>query len=245
MPANDREVYQHFHVHGGASPEVIALAYAGYAKAKYDWVAHIEARRGTPPLPEEVDRWITDLPDSRLEDLRQDAIDFFDLAARAYMAAEIESAVETARDAAVIREVRASNQALVAQMRKATAFGSTFLSNLFVGIVASFAFSFLIIAASLIFTRDPSPFALYRSLQPNRPPKSSSRTLPLPGNESGLTAADRGYDWARRCGKTFPPPYTIILPRTSSSPSASALPASTTLPRSMTRMPWASSHAKA
>jgi hypothetical protein len=178
MPTNDREVYQHFHARGDDSPEVIALAYAGYAKAKYDWFDHFEARGGAPPAPDEVDRWIADLPDSRLADLRRDAIDLFDLAARAYMAAEIEKAVAAARDDAIIREVRASNDAVAARVQKTTAFGSTFLANLFIGIVASFVFSLLVIIASLIFAHDPSPFALYRSLQPGPPLTTSSQTPP-------------------------------------------------------------------
>lgn len=181
MPASDRDVYRHFHAYGDDPPEVTALAYAGYAKAKYDWFAHVEARAGRPPTPEEVDRWIADLPDSRLEGLRQVAIDLFDRAARAYMAAEIERAVAAARDDAVIREIRASNAAVMARVQRTTAFGSTFLANLFIGIVASFAFSLLIIFASLIFTRDPSPFALYRSLQPEPAHPTPSQTPPHPG----------------------------------------------------------------
>lgn len=165
MPADDREVYEHFNSRPDDPAEVIALAYAGYAKAKYDWVAHVEARHNRSPSSEEVDRWIADLPDSRLEDLRQDAIDFFDLAARAYMAGEMERAVKEARDEAIVREVRGSNQQVQARVEQATGFGSTFWPNLFVGVVASFAFSLLVILASLIFTRDPSPFAILRGLQ--------------------------------------------------------------------------------
>jgi hypothetical protein len=181
MPASDRDVYQHFHARKDGR-EVNALAYAGYAKAKYEWFAHVEARTGRQPSPEEVDRWIADLPDSRLEQLRQEATDLLDLAARAYMAADIEKAVAAARDDAIIREVRASNEALSARLQTATAFGTTFFANLFIGVVASFAFSLLVIAASLIFARDPSPFALYRSLQPaatqsptQTPPKASTK----------------------------------------------------------------------
>lgn len=176
MPANDREVYDRFNARPDDPPEVIALAYAGYAKAKYDWVAHIEAREGRPPSPEAVDRWIADLPDSRLEDLRQDAIDFFDLAARAYMAADLERAVEQARDDVLVREVRASNQQVQARVEKATGFGRTFWPNLFIGVVASFAFSLLVILATLIFTRDPSPFALFRGAQ--EPPAQTGAAPP-------------------------------------------------------------------
>ena len=172
MPTNDREVHQHFYSRVDDPPEVAALAYAGYAKAKYDWVAHFEARESHPPTSAEVDRWIADLPASRLDDLRQDAIDFFDLAARAYMASDIERAAEAARDEAIVMEVRTAAAAITVsgervqdRVERATSFRSTFWPNVFIGIVASFAFSFLVIAASIVFTRDPSPFALFRSIQ--------------------------------------------------------------------------------
>ncbi len=178
MPASDRDVYRHFYARSDDPPEIVALAYAGYASEKYEWFAHVEARTGRAPSPEEVDRWIADLPDSRLESHRQDAIDLFDLACKAYMAADIDKAVAAARDDAIVREVRASNEALAARLQTATSFGSTFIANLFIGVIASFAFSLLVIVASLIFARDPSPFALYRSLQPaatqSRPPIPSA-----------------------------------------------------------------------
>lgn len=168
MPANDRDVYTHFGARTDDPPEVVALAYAGYAKAKYDWVAHMEAQTRKLPSAQEVDRWIAELPDSRLDELREAAIDFFDLAARAYMAPDIESAVAAARDGAIIHEMQAS----VSIVQAATSFRSTFFPNLLIGIVASFAFSLIIFGASLIFIHDPSPFALYRSMQPGALPAS-------------------------------------------------------------------------
>ena len=55
MPVNDREVYAYFSSRSDSSPEVVALAYAGFAKAKYDWVAHIEKRGGAAMLCIEMD----------------------------------------------------------------------------------------------------------------------------------------------------------------------------------------------
>ena len=169
MPADDREVWRHFNLRSADTREVTELAYAKFTRSQYEWMAHVETRDGSAPSQSDVIRWIADLPDSYLETIRLYAIDSFDLAARSYMAAEIERAVESARDDAIVREIRASNEAIVAQVTRATAFGSTFLPNLFIGVVASVAFSVLVIGASLIFARDPSPFALYRGLQPSPP----------------------------------------------------------------------------
>jgi hypothetical protein len=169
MPANDRDVYAYFSTRPDTSPEVVALAYAGFAKAKYDWIAHIEAMGGVAPSAAEVDRWIVELPTSRLEGFLEDAIDHFDLAARAYMAEDLADVAEAARDNAVVREVTASNAALLAQVQKVTSFKSTLWPNLFLGVGASFVFSLVIILAGMIFNRDPSPFAWFHSA-PAAPP---------------------------------------------------------------------------
>jgi hypothetical protein len=112
VPVNDREVYAYFSARSDNTPEVVALAYAGFAKAKYDWVAHIEQLYARPPTAEEIDRWIAELPASCLEGILADAIDMFDLSACAYMEAELEAAIERARDDAVVREVTANNGTL-------------------------------------------------------------------------------------------------------------------------------------
>jgi len=166
MPANDRDVYAYFSSRSGNSPEVVALAYAGFAKSKYDWVAHLEERNGMPPSSAEIDRWIAELPDSRLQGILEDAVDLFDLAARAYMAEALDAADAKARDDAIVREVTANNAAVLALVEKVTGFKSTLWPNLFIGVGASFVFSLVIILAGLIFNRDPSPFGWFREAQP-------------------------------------------------------------------------------
>ena len=166
MPVNDREVYGYFSSRSDSSKEVVALAYAGFAKAKYDWVAHIEKRGGTAPNSAEIDRWIEELPNSRLEGILEDAVDLFDLAARAYMAEALDAADAKARDDMIVREVTASNATVLALVEKATSFKSTLWPNLFIGVGASFVFSLVIILAGLIFNRDPSPFGWFREEQP-------------------------------------------------------------------------------
>lgn len=161
MPINDREVYLHFHGHADDPPEVSALAYAGFAKSKYDWVEHFEARERRAPTAEEMDHWIADLPMSRLEDLRQDAIDFFDLAARAYMEADLMQAAEAAKDQVILKEI--VNIGL--RIHHMTSFWRNPAPNTAVGVFASLIFSMLIMMAAAIYTRDPSPFALFRSVQ--------------------------------------------------------------------------------
>jgi hypothetical protein len=166
VAANDREVHEYFYSRPDTPPEVAALAYAGYAEAKYDWAAHFEGREGRSPTAQEVDRWIADLPNSRLDGLRDAAVSLFDLAARAYLAADMDEVARAARDEAIVRQV----SAIEGRVRKATSFWRTLLPNLVVGVFASLIFSVLIIVAAMIFAKDPSPFALLRSLQP--PPAS-------------------------------------------------------------------------
>ncbi len=158
MPSNDREVFRHFRDDPELSPELASLAYAAYASQRYDWVELFETRKGRPPNSDEVDEWIASLPLSRLEDIKRSAADTFDLAATAYMADRTEEAMAQAVRESVLGEVRE----LAAQIKAATSFRSTWLPNLFVGVIASFAFALIVLVGAAIYQRDPSLFALFK-----------------------------------------------------------------------------------
>ncbi len=154
MPISDREVFERFLSDPDRSREEALLAYASYAAEKYDWIAHVEARDNRTPDDAEVARWISDLSDARLRGLQEQAVAAFDIAARAYMEPVIEREAKEAVNASILGAVQ-----------RATSFRATFWPNLFVGIVASFAFSVLVLIAAWVADRDLSPIGLWKHLQ--------------------------------------------------------------------------------
>jgi hypothetical protein len=164
MPKTDQEVFEHFRSFGSDPGEEIIclLAYASYAQAKYEWVNHSKIRHGRDPTEHEVATWIADLPNPRLADILNSAIDTFNNAAERYLKTRTEEERAKAVDSSILGRVDIMAQ----RVERATSFRATFLPNLFTGVVASFAFALLIILASLIFNKDPSPFAFFKNPAP-------------------------------------------------------------------------------
>jgi hypothetical protein len=160
MPASDREVFDHFLNDPDTSREVALLAYASFAQDKYAWVEHRETRDGQPPTPQDIDGWIADLPEQRFRAIRDAAVEAFDVAARTYMAPEIEKAGRDALDAAILRRVE-----------RATSFWRGFPGNLLVGTVASLVFAALVILFGIVFERDPSPTAIFKHFEEHSQPR--------------------------------------------------------------------------
>ncbi len=162
MPVDsDRDVFRRF-TEGGSSRAVALLAFASYAEAKYDWEAHHETRHGKPPTAIEVERWIRDQSDARLDEIQKGAVAWFAEAANAYMTDQIEAE----RQQAVAQSILSEVNAIRTRVEDVTSFRATFWLNLFVGVVASFVFAFIIIGASLIFNKDPSPFSFFKKPEP-------------------------------------------------------------------------------
>lgn len=151
MPATDRDVFLRFFENPDVSREVALIAYASFAAEKYEWIAHVEEREGEAPSLNQINSWIADLPDSRLAGFQDTALTAFEIAAAAYM----QPIMDTAKKEAVDRSI-------LDQVKRVTSFWATFWPNLFTGVVASFAFTILIIICAWIFKRDPSPFALLK-----------------------------------------------------------------------------------
>ena len=160
MAESEREVFAYFRRDSSSSAEVDALAYASFAFDKYEWAAKFEANTGQPPSQADVERWIRELPDSRLDEIQQIALDFFRQTVSTY--------VELARDAA-LRE--GAQDAVVLRVRQATSFWRNLPGNLAVGVASSFAFALLLILSALVFTHDPSPIALYNKYAAPPAPK--------------------------------------------------------------------------
>lgn len=153
MAQTDREAYEYFKNDLNAPREAASLAYAAFAFDKYEWVKKFTEKTGFEPTYEEVDRWISELPNSRFEELKRNALTVFKAAVDTYSESAISAAYEAGK-----------RDALVNQMRSATSFWRNLPGNMAVGIASSFAFGLLLILASLLFNKDPSPVALYQKL---------------------------------------------------------------------------------
>lgn len=162
MPGSDREVFAYFAADPETPREVALLAYASYAAAKYEWLAHHEQRHGRPPTQAEADEWTANLPESRLAEIRDTAVAFFADAATAYMQPQVEAAKSQAVDASILAEVRRLNADLAAQVERATSLRRTWLPNILAGVVASFVFALVVLAGAAIYRGDPSIFALFK-----------------------------------------------------------------------------------
>ncbi|MBI0436035.1 hypothetical protein [Roseomonas sp. KE0001] len=176
MPSNDREVFEHFLKHSGASPEVAHLAYAAYASARYDWVTLFEERNERLPTPAEVDEWIANQPMSRFEEFRAGAEDTFDLAATAYMQDEIEKARDEGVRSALLAEVQRLNLELTATVTAATSTKTAFRVGIFSGLAATVIFTLLVLFGAWVFDKDPSPIAVTKGIigQPSPPASAPS-----------------------------------------------------------------------
>lgn len=170
MPVNDREVFEHFLNDPDTTLEIAHLAYAAYASSKYDWARHFEERKGQPPTAEEMDEWIASQPPSRLDEIRDAAETTFELAAQAYAAKRIEEEKERAVRDSILGQV----EAMARRVETATSFKATWLPNLFIGVVASFVFAFLVLGAAVIYRDDPSLFTIFKG-SPAAPAQPGTR----------------------------------------------------------------------
>lgn len=167
MPIADKRVFDYFSANEETAQEVDYLAFASYAFAKFEWYERFLSQHGTEPDQAELDKWADELPDSRLDEIHSNATRVFRSAARIYMAERIKEAEAKAISGSVLSEVQRSNKEVERYVRAATSFSKNLLPNIGLGILTSFIFSVFIILASLIFTSDPSPIALYKRVIPN------------------------------------------------------------------------------
>jgi hypothetical protein len=182
VPNSDFEVFEYFSSSNDTTRERDFLAFGSYSFDKFAWMKHFEDISGRPPTDAEVTVWIQQLPPSRLDEIRVWAEQFFDTAARAYMRDEIDQLLLDSEKAATVAAVKSSNEAVEArvtdaaealrtafsatskELKESVSFKNTWLPNVFIGLISSFLFALLIIGASLIFARDPSPIALAKKV---------------------------------------------------------------------------------
>lgn len=175
MPDNEKEVWAYFSDEGEENQQVNFLAFSSFSFDKFEWMDKFSKKNGRQPTATEIDSWISELPDSRLDEMREWAQNFFEAAARAFLEDEHREAVQNASNSAVVATVRDNNQLLRAavmssneelgrRVERALSFTNTFAPNIFIGIISSFLFAIIIVLAALIFAKDPSPIALVKSL---------------------------------------------------------------------------------
>ena len=139
MPANDRDIWEHFLRNQDTPAEVDFLAYSIYVHEKYDWVKKYERKFGKPPSQAEIDKWIEDITPRRLETMDRNAVALFDNAARRYLADEIEAQQKQAVDQSILREVRSATS-LTKQI--ALAVITAVLTPLILGALVAAAYSY-------------------------------------------------------------------------------------------------------
>lgn len=162
MPANDREVFEYLRADQDTPIEIDLLAYAIFAHEKQQWLELFEKQKGRRPTQEEVDDWIAQITDWRFGQMREEAIQFFDTAARTYLADEMEAARKDVFQDTVIREVKAAGgfwRQLAMQVITAI------LAPLLIG---------LVIAAALLYDRGgPTISGIADRIQPQKTPAST------------------------------------------------------------------------
>jgi hypothetical protein len=108
MPGNDREVFEYLKADQQTAVEIDFLTFAIFAHERQQWCELFETNNGRPPTQPEIDQWISQITDWRFGQMREEAIRFFDIAARAYLSDEVEAAKDEVLQNTIIREVKAA-----------------------------------------------------------------------------------------------------------------------------------------
>jgi hypothetical protein len=165
MPESDQEVFDHFQTGYGDTEQVALMAYARYAKVKYDWVNHELSRLQRRPTPEEEKQWIAGQPNSRFDEIRDGAVSQFQASAEEFIRPRIEAERARALETAIISRVDAA----AGRVERATSFRHRFFPDLFLAMLASFLLAVLLVIAALAIRGDPI-IALLREVLAQPPP---------------------------------------------------------------------------
>lgn len=108
MPANDREVFEYLKADQETAVEIDFLTFAIFAHERQQWCELFEKQNGHQPSQAEIDQWISQITNWRFEQMREEAVRFFDIAARIYLEDEMEEAKTAVFQDTIIREVKAA-----------------------------------------------------------------------------------------------------------------------------------------
>jgi phosphoglycolate phosphatase-like HAD superfamily hydrolase len=139
MPASDLEVFDYFSSDAETPGEVDFLAYAIFAFRKKHWVAHFKELNSRPPNQGEIDGWISQQSDFEFQRMRNEAVEFFDEAAKTYLAEYVEAEKKQAVDHSILEAVKHHTSAwrhagialLMAVVAPAILGGVLFLASIF------------------------------------------------------------------------------------------------------------------
>jgi hypothetical protein len=149
MPANDQEVFERFISDEDADTPINFIAYAIFAHHKREW-ANLYASRnnGQSPSQQDIDNWISNITDFHLNDMKEEAVRFFDTASRKYLSDEIEAAKQ-----------QAVNQSILAEVKQFTSPWRHIGIALLMAVVAPFLLGGIVYFYGLYHGSIPNPFA--------------------------------------------------------------------------------------
>jgi hypothetical protein len=164
MPANDREVFQYLGSDPETPGEIDQLTYAIFANERQHWCELFQKQNDREPTQQEIDHWVSEITDWRFGQMRGEAIQFFDAAAREYLAEEMEALKKEIFNDTVVKEVKA-----------ASGFWRQLAMQLITAIAAPVLIG-LIIAAALLYDRsNPTISTISDRIQP---PKATGPSPP-------------------------------------------------------------------
>jgi hypothetical protein len=139
MPNNDLEVFNYLSSNQESRREIDFLAYAIFAFRKQRWVVHFEQQHNRPPNQGEIDGWISQQTDFEFERMRGEAADYFDNAAKEYLAEYVEAEKKKAVNHSILSAVEKHTSAwrhvgialLMAVVAPAILGGVLFLASIF------------------------------------------------------------------------------------------------------------------
>lgn len=106
MPGSDLEVFDYLLSDASTPEEIDFLTYALFAFSKKQWVEHFAKQNGRPPDQGEIDGWIAQKSDYDFTRMRREAADFFDEAAKEYLASHIETEKINAVSSSILGEIK-------------------------------------------------------------------------------------------------------------------------------------------
>lgn len=132
MPKSDLEVFEYLSSDPQTSLHVDYLTYAIFTHDKHSWIAHFEAQHGRLPTQEEIDTWISNITEQQFGRMMDAAVEFFDNAARAYLADELATEQEKTFQGTLVKTV---TQGLSFKRQLGLSLLSSILSPIILGLI--------------------------------------------------------------------------------------------------------------
>ncbi len=121
MPGSDKEVFLELVSSSDHTDVSNFLTYAIFAFDRANWIVWHTQTTGSEPDQAAINAWTGNLTPHSFEVMRNRAQDFFDLAARDYLAADMEDAREDALRGGLLEEIRNAVQVQTAGLKETLA----------------------------------------------------------------------------------------------------------------------------